>query len=87
LNPPQVKDLKIRVESHGNGVKTAFDSLREQIVQIKAGFWEKHGDQLKAVAQERIQQKIRERVPVEASRLAVIIARIPIKFVCRSKDS
>jgi len=60
---------------HRDGLKTAFDPLREQLEQVKATFWEKHGEKLEAGARTYIQQKIKDRVQVEASRSSTATPR------------
>jgi len=61
-------DLKSRARTHRDGLKTAFDPLRDQIETLKAGFWAKNRERLKAITTNYIQQKIKDRVIVEVSK-------------------
>ena len=63
-----MEELKGRIKAHRDGLATAFDPLKEQVERLKSGFWEKNGDSVEAAAKRYIERKIKERVPVEASR-------------------
>jgi len=63
-----LNDLRARTKAHRDGLKTAFDPLREQIEQAKANFWAKNGGRLEDIIREYVQQKIKDRVRVEVNK-------------------
>lgn len=60
--------MKREVRAHRDRLPTLFDPLREQVERFKNNFWEKNGDVVETAAKRYIEQKLKERVTVEASR-------------------
>ncbi|KAF9783715.1 hypothetical protein BJ322DRAFT_1109564 [Thelephora terrestris] len=63
-----VKELGARAKVHKEGLKTAFDPLREQIAELKAGFWTKNRDALEGVVRKYVEQKLQDRVRAEVKK-------------------
>ncbi|KAF9650956.1 hypothetical protein BDM02DRAFT_1003302 [Thelephora ganbajun] len=63
-----VEELKNQANAHRDGLKQAFDPLREQIERLKNNFWEKNGDVIEATAKKYVERKVKERVLVEVEK-------------------
>jgi len=63
-----VNDFKAQAKVHRDGLKTAFDPLRDQLNELKAGFWPKNRERLEAVIRGYVQKKVKDRVKVEVEK-------------------
>ena len=75
-----------QAKTHRDALATAFDPLREQIEKLKNGFWENHGDTIRANIKNYVERKVKEKVAVEASRAP--LKPLPVMLtgrVCRSR--
>ena len=74
----------MRANAHREGLKTALDPLREQLDQMKAGFWDKNREILEASVRKYVKEKIKDRILAEVTRSPPRSLVVLIMYACRS---
>jgi hypothetical protein len=74
----------VRANAQREGLKTALDPLREQLDQMKAGFWVKNREILEASVRKYVKEKIKGRVLAEVTKSPPRSLVVLIMCACRS---